>query len=506
MGKYDFDLDLTYQNSLLLILEQVKPETSILEFGPANGRLTRYLKKELNCRVYLIELDLEAGKNALEFGEDLVTGDIEAYEWLERYKDIKFDYLIFADILEHLRSPAEVLIKAKLLLKENGSVLLSVPNFAHNAVLINLLNNEFEYNSTGLLDNTHIHMFTKNSLEKMLKCSGMYPIKRMATYMDTEFTEVAASLKGVQGIEAEYWKNRPYGEVYQYVYEVKKGRELCGETLNYLKAITSGFYLQVFGLNGRGYEENYSCKKNIVYPLGQQLFEIEGMEISQEVRIDPMDVSGVVRLINCEGIGDQGNIPLTLKEHNAKKKINNLYYFETDDPQWIFNVPMSVKKLCLQVEYVCFEKVGILSQIFCAIETWEGAINDQVRQLKEQNTEINKYNEENILLFQNANKEIERILEKQSVYKNKVEELEKKNRDLLEINKKYKEKISEQQTVIDDLKAESNTLLIKQEEMTQQITALKEEMIKLDTLMKKMDADKAENQGGKWACFFGKKN
>lgn len=134
LGKYNFDLELIHQNSLLLILEQVQTNSLVLEFGPANGRLTKYLKEELGCKVYLAELDEQAGREALAYGEDLVVGDIENYEWLTRYRDIRFDYLIFADVLEHLRNPLDVLVQAKLLLKEDGSVLLSVPNFAHNAI------------------------------------------------------------------------------------------------------------------------------------------------------------------------------------------------------------------------------------------------------------------------------------------------------------------------------------------------------------------------------------
>ena len=80
MGKYDFELELVYQNSLLIILEQIAPHSIILEFGPANGRLTRYLKEQMSCQVYLVELDGETGREALKYGQDLVVGDIEQYE------------------------------------------------------------------------------------------------------------------------------------------------------------------------------------------------------------------------------------------------------------------------------------------------------------------------------------------------------------------------------------------------------------------------------------------
>lgn len=223
--KYDFDLDLTNSNSLLLILEQIRRGSVVLEFGPANGRMTKYLKQELDCDVYLAEIDEEAGKQALLYGKDLVIGDVENFEWFERYRDIKFDYIVFADVLEHLRDPKTVLDRCKLLLKHEGSVLLSVPNLAHNSVLINLMNNEFEYTSVGLLDNTHIHFFTKNSLENMVSQAGYFPIKRMATYSKVGTNELVNTVDSVKGIPASYWNTREYGEIYQYVYEIKAFRE-----------------------------------------------------------------------------------------------------------------------------------------------------------------------------------------------------------------------------------------------------------------------------------------
>ena len=181
-SKYDFDLDLNNTNSLSLMIGQIRRGSTVLEFGPANGRMTRYLKEALDCSVYLVEIDEEAGKQAAQYGEDIVIDDAETYSWYERYENIRFDYITFADVLEHLRDPEKLLKKAKSLLKQNGSILLSVPNLAHNSVAISLLNNEFEYTNTGLLDNTHIHFFTKNSLDHTMERCGLIVAKRFATY------------------------------------------------------------------------------------------------------------------------------------------------------------------------------------------------------------------------------------------------------------------------------------------------------------------------------------
>ena len=45
--KYDFELDLNDDNSLGKIINQIEKNSIVLEFGPATGRMTKYLKEEL---------------------------------------------------------------------------------------------------------------------------------------------------------------------------------------------------------------------------------------------------------------------------------------------------------------------------------------------------------------------------------------------------------------------------------------------------------------------------
>ena len=145
MSNYDFTLDMKTDNSNSLILRNIKPHSLVLEMGPAHGRMTKYLKEQLHCEVYIVEKDEEAGKVASQYATEAIIGDVqgdlEKPWWSANLLDIKFDYIIFADVLEHLHDPKKVLEDAKFLLKDTGSVLLSIPNIAHNAVLIDLLQN-----------------------------------------------------------------------------------------------------------------------------------------------------------------------------------------------------------------------------------------------------------------------------------------------------------------------------------------------------------------------------
>ena len=69
-------------------------------------------------------------------------------------------------MLEHVYAPEVLLGREAAYLKEDGRILLSVPNIAHNSKIINLLQDRYEYKQVGLLDNSHIRLFTYNGFRK----------------------------------------------------------------------------------------------------------------------------------------------------------------------------------------------------------------------------------------------------------------------------------------------------------------------------------------------------
>lgn len=228
VDKYNFELDMIGDNSNSLILREILPDSDVLEFGPAHGRMTKYLKETLNCNISIVERDNESGTQASNFASYSLIGDywgdIEKYNWLKNFKtlNIKFDYIIFADVLEHLYNPWAVLDSVKEVLKDTGSVLISVPNIGHNSVLIDLINNKFEYREIGLLDNTHIRFFTQPTLLKMVEGAGFKVEKFIDARNAVENTEFKNSFDDVPFGISYYLKQRQYGDVYQFVWSLKK--------------------------------------------------------------------------------------------------------------------------------------------------------------------------------------------------------------------------------------------------------------------------------------------
>ena len=101
MLKYDFNVDLGLDTSTGIILSKIQPNSTVLEFGCAAGRMTKYMKNALNCQVYIVEYDKEAFDIAMQYAADGVCDDILTLSWMNKFKEIQFDSIVFADVLEH---------------------------------------------------------------------------------------------------------------------------------------------------------------------------------------------------------------------------------------------------------------------------------------------------------------------------------------------------------------------------------------------------------------------
>ncbi|MBD3164435.1 methyltransferase domain-containing protein [Candidatus Woesearchaeota archaeon] len=156
------------------IIDLCNGSGTALDIGSSSG----YIAKQLtNYTVYCIDIDKESIKNAKRYCKKAILGDIES----ARLPKNKFDMIIAADILEHLKNPAKVLLKLRNSLKKNGKMIISVPNVAHLWIRINLLFGRFNYEKKGILDKTHLRFYTLSSIKKELDKAGFRIIKIIPT-------------------------------------------------------------------------------------------------------------------------------------------------------------------------------------------------------------------------------------------------------------------------------------------------------------------------------------
>ena len=146
------------------MLADDKRPLRILDVGTADGYLGASLKKQGH---YLIgvERDAKLAAAARPHYDHFHQVDIEEFDFPYRNE---FDYILFADVLEHLRDPAAIIGRSLGALKQTGEIILSVPNVANFVIRMSLLLGRFDYGDRGILDRTHLRFFTLASLRSMI--------------------------------------------------------------------------------------------------------------------------------------------------------------------------------------------------------------------------------------------------------------------------------------------------------------------------------------------------
>lgn len=97
-----------------------------------------------------------------------------------------FDVVLFADILEHLSAPEEILRASRAWLAPGGRILASIPNVANVTVRLAVLAGRFPYADRGVLDLTHLRFFTRRSAIQLVQGCGFAIDRVTATAMPVE--------------------------------------------------------------------------------------------------------------------------------------------------------------------------------------------------------------------------------------------------------------------------------------------------------------------------------
>lgn len=153
------------------LVAKVPDRTSVLDLGCSVGQLARHLVAK-GCTVTGVELDGAAAERAQEWCETVHQADLDLVDLGPLLGPDRFDVVVCADVLEHLRDPGRLLREARPAVAEGGRVVATVPNIAHGSVRLALLTGRFEYADLGIMDRTHLRFFTRATLTALFEESG----------------------------------------------------------------------------------------------------------------------------------------------------------------------------------------------------------------------------------------------------------------------------------------------------------------------------------------------
>lgn len=158
-----------------IIYDIIKPNSRVLDIGCGNGVLGGTLRRNKNCYVCGLEIDPELVKLAEKQLDSVINTDIQDLQKLSLNRG--YDYVVCADILEHIPNPIPVLNMIKRFLTPKGYLLVSIPNIANWRIRMRLLIGRFEYESLTITDPGHMWFYTKTTAKRLLEGCGYRVIK-----------------------------------------------------------------------------------------------------------------------------------------------------------------------------------------------------------------------------------------------------------------------------------------------------------------------------------------
>ena len=159
----------------------------------------------------------------------------------------KYDYLVLADVVEHLVDPVLFVTSLRPLLKKEGKILLSTPNVAFASVRIALLNGDFDYVDSGILERTHLRFFTYSTLLRLISAVGMHPERICFLERNPFATEIPIAQYSIGIADLVRLMRDDLASVYQFLV-----------VLNQLPADTQ---LECYGSRGNAFIAKYCLKR-----------------------------------------------------------------------------------------------------------------------------------------------------------------------------------------------------------------------------------------------------
>lgn len=155
----------------------ITPSSAVLDVGCWTGSLGTTLMKHKNCVIDGIDNNAEVLQKAKDYGyTDVYNINLNELEKLS-IKPKLYDFIVFADVLEHILYPEQILNYYKSYLKKDGKIVVCLPNIGFLLYRIKLLFGKFEYKNVGVMDKTHVKLYTLHTMKQLFEDSGLKILK-----------------------------------------------------------------------------------------------------------------------------------------------------------------------------------------------------------------------------------------------------------------------------------------------------------------------------------------
>lgn len=188
----------------------------VLDVGCGAGVLGLSIKEKWNdVRVVGLDNDsvlLSKAKKCVDQVYLVNLNDDDPLEILNSNE--KFDVIIFADILEHLIEPKQLLESSKRFLSEGGCIITSLPNVRHYSTIFSLcFLGVWPQRDRGIHDRTHLCFFTQKNMIELFEDCGLRSVKEKRNVRLVE----SLPWTNIPGKAFDFWPFRGF-LTFQYLY------------------------------------------------------------------------------------------------------------------------------------------------------------------------------------------------------------------------------------------------------------------------------------------------
>jgi len=190
------------------ILLRLVPENGngrrLLDVGCADGYLSR-LFAERGFSVTAI--DAPGPRRAITDGIRYLEADLDSGLPMS---EGRFDFVVCADILEHLRDPDSFIRQIRSRIAEGGKLIASLPNSGNIYFRLNVLFGRFPAHESGLFDRTHLHFYTWDGWCDLLRRNGFQITTTRTSVIPfslfwPRLPRVAVALESLYAVAARAW-------------------------------------------------------------------------------------------------------------------------------------------------------------------------------------------------------------------------------------------------------------------------------------------------------------
>ena len=166
-----YDLKLGFPSSHSWALEAVPQGASVIDIGSGPGGIARELVKKA-CATAVVDRFPPAERTS---GVTVVVQDLDAPPTF----DVRpYRYILLLDVIEHLKEPEVFLERLQSRFDYDAKTLvLTTPNVAFIVQRLMLLLGQFNYGKQGILDRTHVRLFTFRGVSHLLRDAGFRVVK-----------------------------------------------------------------------------------------------------------------------------------------------------------------------------------------------------------------------------------------------------------------------------------------------------------------------------------------